>query len=198
MAQHVRCHLLLGREALSRGDAPAAARLFETAWESPDGLGEAKHLLANHSDILFWLGEARAAAGQRSAARAAWTAAANFKGDFQDMSVRVFSEMTFFSAMACQRLGQQDKAKRLMTELLGYARNLEKQPAKLDYFATSLPSMLLFEDDIQARQTTAARFMQAQALLVLGQKSKARALCAEVLRVDPNHALAADFAALCR
>jgi hypothetical protein len=110
------------------------------------------------------------------------------------MSVRAFSEMTYFSALSWDRLGQKPKARRLLTALLAYARDLEKQPAKIDYFATSLPTMLLFDADIQATQTTTARFLQAQALLGLGRKKTARALLADVLHRDPNHALAADLA----
>jgi tetratricopeptide (TPR) repeat protein len=193
MGQHVRSHLLLGREALAHHDFPCALNHFEQALASPENLGEAKHLLANQSDILFWLGEARAAAGDRTGARAAWTAAASTKGDFQDMSVRAFSEMTYFSALAWERLGKMEKATRLLNDLLDYARSLEKQTAKIDYFATSLPTMLLFNADIQAAQVTTARFLQAQALLGLGQKAKARTLLRDVLRRDPNHALAADL-----
>lgn len=193
MGQHVRSHLLLGRAALAEGDADAAIECFEHALASPDNLGEAKHLLANQSDIRYWLGEALATAGDRVGARAAWTAAATFKGDFQDMSVRVFSEMTYFSALAWQRLGQKAKATRLLRDLLAYARNLEKQTARIDYFATSLPTMLLFESDLQAVQTTTAHFIQAQALLGLGQRAKARKLLVNVLERDPNHALAADL-----
>jgi tetratricopeptide (TPR) repeat protein len=194
IGQHVRCELLLGREALARRDFSRALRHFEHALASPENLGEAKHLLANQSDILFWLGEAHAAAGDRAGARAAWTSAAMFKGDFQDMSVRAFSEMTYFSALAWERLGKKAKSTSLLKDLLAYACGLEKQTAKIDYFATSLPTMLLFDADIQACLVTAARFLQAQALLGLGQKAKARALLADVLLRDPNHALAADFA----
>ena len=68
-----------------------------------------------------------------------------------------------------------------------------KSPAKIDYFATSLPTMLLFDDDLQFRQETTALFLQAQAQLGLGGKTEARALLQTVLRRDPNHALTADF-----
>ena len=109
------------------------------------------------------------------------------------MSVRAYSEMTYFSALAWKRLGQKTKSARFLRDLLAYARDLEKQPARIDYFATSLPTMLLFDDDLQARQTTTARFLEAQALLGLGQRKRARALLADVLRRDPTHALAADL-----
>jgi predicted Zn-dependent protease len=92
-----------------------------------------------------------------------------------------------------ERLGQKSKAKKLLQELLDYALRLEKTEAKIAYFATSLPAMLLFEDDIQFRQATTALFLQAQARLGLGQKSKAKKLLESVLSRDPNHALAADL-----
>jgi hypothetical protein len=80
----------------------------------------------------------------------------------------------------------------MLKELLAYATRLQKTPAKIDYFATSLPTMLLFEEDLQVRQETSALFLQAQAHLGLGNESKARSVLQTVLRRDPNHALAAD------
>jgi tetratricopeptide (TPR) repeat protein len=193
MAQHVRSRLALGRRALNSGDAVGALEQFEAAASSPHNLGEAKHLLANQSDIHYWLGRALAELGRKKEARQQWLAAAAFKGDFQEMSVRAFSEMTYYSALALKELGKAAKAKKLLGDLLDYARKLEKSKAKIDYFATSLPTMLLFDDDIQFRRETTALFLQAQARLGLGQKAKARSLLRTVLKRDPNHALAADL-----
>ncbi len=195
LGQHVRAHLLRGRELLDAGDAASAVAIFIAALAAPENLGEAKHLLANQSDIHFWLGEALAAAGDASRAREHWTAAATFAGDFQDMSVRSFSEMTYYSALAWRRLGQNARAKKMLRDLLAYARQLAKTPAKIDYFATSLPTMLLFDDDLQARQATTAMFLEAQARLGLGQKAAARRLLRTVLRRDPSHARARDLIA---
>ena len=113
----------------------------------------------------------------------------------QEMSVRSFSEMTYYSALAWERLGQKTTAKKLLTDLLTYAQKLQQSPAKIDYFATSLPTMLLFEDDLQFRQETTALFLQAQAHLGLGRTSQAKSLLRLVLKRDPNHALAADLIA---
>ena len=193
LGQHVRTHLALGWRALRRRKAPAAVAHFRAALTAPPDLGEAKHLLANQSDIHDALGCALAAAGDRAAARAEWTAAAEATGDFQAMAVRVFSEMTYFSARALQRLGRKQEARRLLRALLADARKLAKTPATIDYFATSLPTMLLFDDDLPARQRTTALFLEAQARLGLGQASAARRLLRRVLQRDPNHALAADL-----
>lgn len=195
LGQHARTHLLLGRAVLAAGKAAEAAKFFSVAPVAPKSLGEARHLLANQSDLHFWLGEALAAAGNRAAAREQWTRAATFRGDFQEMSVRAFSEMTYYSALAWQRLGQKTKAAKLLRDLLAYAQQLAKAPAKIDYFATSLPAMLLFTDDLAARQRTMAMFLEAQARLGLGQRAPARRLLQQVLRRDPNHAAARDLLA---
>jgi len=193
LGQHVRTHLLFGRMALQHGDATRARGFFTAALNSPRNLGESRHLLANQSDIHFWLGEAAAALGDRLMAKKHWGDSANFRGDFQEMSVRVFSEMTYYSALSLQRLGRKAAAAKLLRQLLSYAKRLARTPTKIDYFATSLPAMLVFEDDLQKRHRITATFLQAQALLGLGRTAETKTLLAKVLRLDPNHDLAADL-----
>jgi len=211
LGQWVRSHLALGRFALSAGEARSPRRVvtdrneigtlaltravehFSSALTAPKNLGESKHLLANQSDIHYWLGCALAASGDVKQARQHWRAAATFKGDFQEMSARAFSEITYYSALAWEKLGRSAKAKQLYRDLLANAQRLQKSTAKIDYFATSLPTMLLFDEDIQFRQETTALFIQAQARLGLGQTRLAMKLLAQVLRRDPSHALAADL-----
>ena len=109
------------------------------------------------------------------------------------MSVRAFSEMTYYSALSARELGQVARARKLLRDLLNYAQRLQTAEAVVDYFATSLPTMLLFNDDLQYRQETTALFLQAQARLGLGQTTRARILLKKILQRDPSHALAADL-----
>ncbi len=200
LGQHVRTHLALGRRALAnanngerKAEWDSAIAHFKMALASPSNLGEAKHLLANQSDIHFWLGVAVELLGQKKSAQHHWRTATMFRGDFQEMAVRAFSEMTFYSALSLEKLNQRARAKKLFRELLAYALQLQKKKATIEYFATSLPTMLLFDDDLQFRQETTALFLQAQAWFGLGSKARAKRLLLKVLRRDPNHALAADF-----
>lgn len=193
LGQHTRAHVGLGREALARSDTVLACAHFEQAMQPPDNLGEAKHLLANQSDAHYWLGMALAQAGDARRAREHWTAAAKYQGDFQEMQVHTFSELTYYSALGWQRLGRREKATKLLTGLLEYARKLSRTEAKIDYFATSLPTMLLFDDDLQFRQETTALLLEAQALIGLGRRRRGLALVRAVLRRDKNHARAADL-----
>lgn len=193
LGQHVRTEMALGHAALARQDFTGALAHFQHAFTVPPNLGEARHLLANQSDLHYWTGVAGAALGEQSLARKHWQAAANFKGDFQEMSVRAFSELTFYSALSLQKLGQKTRARKLLRSLLDYGRLLERTGAKIDYFATSLPTMLLFADDLTFRQQTSALFLQAQAWQGLGQPKKAHALLKQILRRDPNHVLALEW-----
>jgi len=193
LAQHVRAHLALGRRALVAGDIGAARSWFEAAQSCPENLGEARHLLANPSDIFYWLGAAADAAGEFTAAREWWQKAAQRRDDFQQMSVKPFSEMTYYNALALTRLGRKAEADDLLGQLLRYAQDLASQPVKIDYFATSLPAMLLFDDDLQKRNAATASFLEAQAKLAIGEIAEARELLRKVLRLDGNHALAADL-----
>lgn len=193
LGQYVRTHLLRGRSALGRGRPADAIQAFEAALHPTSNLGEARHLLANASDIYYWLGVAHAAAGDPAAGRSWWRRAADSRGDFQDMSVRSYSEMTYFAARSLEKLGRRTAARSLFREVLAHARRLRASRAKIDYFATSLPTMLLFHDDIQMRQDTAALFMQAQSEFGLGRPAAAKTHVQEVLRRDPSHAAAADL-----
>ncbi|SEU34578.1 DUF5107 domain-containing protein [Stigmatella erecta] len=193
LGQHLRTHLLLGRAALAAGRVEEARKLFEVAGSAPAHLGEARHLLANPSELGFWMGEALAASGDPAGARRAWQAAASFRGDFQQMAVQPFSEMTYWSALASARLGKKAESKRLLKGLLEHAQALAWKPAVIDYFATSLPAMLLFDEELAFQQETAALFLEAQARSGLGQNARARRILTEVLRREPGHALAQDL-----
>lgn len=193
LGQHVRSYLALGRRSLANGDALEAIRLFETALVSPENLGEAKHLLTNQSNLYYWLGAAYRSMEQEPMARQWWREAAEGTGDFQDMTVKAYSEMTFYNAMALRRLGNDDEAERLFSAVMIYAEQLSHSKPRLDYFATSLPAMLLFNDDLERRNSITATFLQAQASFGLGREKRASELLEEVLALDPNHGWAAEF-----
>ena len=68
-----------------RGEADAAVVALRAALEPPANLGEARHPLANCSDLLLALGDALDLAGRQDEARRPATAAASSAGDFTTM-----------------------------------------------------------------------------------------------------------------
>jgi tetratricopeptide (TPR) repeat protein len=193
LGQYVRARLLLGRNSLDEADYEEARNHFLAALQPPQNLSEAKHPLANHSDIYFWLGESFHRSGDGENAGAWWLQAARQKGDFQEMAVHDVSDMTFWSGLALERLGRKDEADALFTRIYDYSIELERKLPKIDYFATSLPAMLLFNEDLGGRNRIDALFLRAQALAGLNRTAESQSLLQELLNVDRNHAGATDL-----
>ncbi len=193
LSQFVRAHILLGQRALRERRAKDALRSFQQAWNPPQSLNEARHLLMNLSMIDYWLGIAYQANGLHTEATCHFERAASQRGDFQQMQVQPISEMTCWSALALQKLGRAQEAQILFHEIDNYAIALASQTPKIDYFATSLPAMLLFEEDLAQRQRVAALFLKAQALFGLGNTEDACTHLEQVLELDRNHAGAIDL-----
>lgn len=193
LGEYLRACMQIGSALLDAGEAKAAFDAFARATTVPESLGEAKHLLANQSDLFYWLGEAAARLDRNEEAEVWWRRAAEQKGDFQEMSVRSISDKSFWSALAHRRLGALEQAESLLREIEVYGRQLGETEARIDYFATSLPTMLIFEDDLQQRRKVESFFLQAQAAFGLGSYDEAQRLLREVLTFDKNHAAAADL-----
>jgi tetratricopeptide (TPR) repeat protein len=193
LSQYVRANLLLGQKMLTKGDASAAISNFEAAWNPPESISEAKHLLMNLTMIDYWLGVGFAANGQSERAASHWERATRQRGDFQQMQIHSISDNTYWSARALGSLGRKDEAKELFQEIYDYSLDLERQIPKIEYFATSLPAMLLFEEDLLRRQEISAKFLRAQSLFGLGRAAEGSELLSAVLSLDANHAGAADF-----
>jgi tetratricopeptide (TPR) repeat protein len=193
LSQYVRANLLLGQRALDARNNPKALRFFRDAWNPPRSLNEAKHLLMNLSMVDYWLGVAYAENGEQQRACQHWEHAARDQGDFQQMQVQSVSDMTYWSAMALRRLSREQEALDIFRTIYDYSLALEQQTPKIDYFATSLPAMLLFEEDLRARQSITARFLRSQAWLGFGEQQKALDLLHEVQGLDRSHTGAIDL-----
>jgi tetratricopeptide (TPR) repeat protein len=191
LGQYMRAHLLLAVECLERKEPLVALDHLFQGFDPPTSLAESRHVLANGSEYAYWLGVAMEQAGD-PAAIAQWENAASARGDFQQMEVKQISEATYWSGVALQRLGREDEARDLFAKVLKYADDLESRQAVIDFFATSLPTMLLFEEDIDIRQKLSAAFLRAQAKIGLGEEDGISSL-RSVLARDPNHIGAIDM-----
>jgi len=186
-------HLVLARDALGRGDASTAVALAEEALDPPANLGEGRHILANCANLWLMLGDARTAAGDQTGAQTAWRQAATAHGDFQEMATTRYSEMTYYAVLALRRLGDETAADALAHALGNYAGELRRSHATIDYFATSLPTMLLFEDDLDARQAVRATLIEAQLAALQADPEPARERLNEVLSHEPANAHALEL-----
>lgn len=152
LRQYTTAHLLLGQKALTAGNASTALDHFQLALQPPPNLGEAYHLLQAKADVNYWTGKALHALGRKAEAVACFQASASESGDFQAMAVTEHSELSYFRGLSLFELGRDAEALALFKELAAFARRKLASQAKIDYFATSLPLLLVFEDDLDQLQ----------------------------------------------
>jgi len=176
--QYVMAHFLLGRENLNASKPTVALAHFEAARHYPHNLGEGKHLLTRETHLDYYAGIALAELGHGDEAVAAWRSAANTSGE------DVFA---YYRSCAVRKLGRESEALAGFRKLAEAAERQLKTEVKIDYFATSLPNFLLFEDDLQKRNRVECLFLSGLAHLGLQRTAKALADLGEVLRLDRNH-----------
>lgn len=181
------CCIQLGRQALENNDFTGATQWFSKVMETPSNLGEKYHLLQARADIYFWLGMAAKAAGDEQLAQEWFLRCAGESGDFRDMAVTAHSEMTWYRAESLRELGREEEAMALFEELLQHAIRVAEKEANIDYFATSLPRLLVFEEDIQEMQQAESHILAAYAMRgkrELEKAAKALEAAAKINRSD--------------
>jgi tetratricopeptide (TPR) repeat protein len=186
-AQYVYAHRALGRVALAAGKAGDALKHFDAARSYPWNLGEGKHLLTLERDLDYLSGLAAEHLGDMERAQLWWSAAA--------APLPGLGAHSYFQALALQALGNREAAREVLSSLAEFAkRQMEVEP-KIDYFATSLPNLLLFDDDLGKRNRIDSLVLSALACHGLGDVETATGQLQQVLADDPNHLSAADMLA---
>jgi tetratricopeptide (TPR) repeat protein len=183
--QYVHAHRALGIAALCAGKPLDALEQFEAARHYPMNLGEGKHLLTRERDLDYFSGLAAEELGDANLAQLHWKAAA---APLAKLGVH-----SYFQALSLQALGNRAAAREVALKLEAFAtKQMEAEP-KTDYFATSLPNMLLFDDDLEKRNRVESLLLIAMASHGLGEAEKATRLLQRVLDADPNHLFASDM-----
>jgi tetratricopeptide (TPR) repeat protein len=149
-----------------------AIALLEQAQIYPSSLGEGKLHGAQENDIFYWLACAYEGLGnkekasnylQKATQGLAEPTAAMFYNDQQPDKI-------FYQGLAWNALGEKEKAKLIFSKLVDYGKAHLKDEVKIDYFAVSLPDLLIFEDDLNVRNQTHCYYMMGLGYLGLNMK----------------------------
>ena len=101
------------------------------------------------------------------------------------MAVTSYSAFTYYRGLSLRALGRDAEADKLFLSLRLHGQELQQLPGTIDYFATSLPNMLVFEEDLTQRNRLEGKFLEGLAWLELGDPATAKTLFTEVLDLDP-------------
>ena len=130
---------------------------------------------------------AQKALGRLSIANELFKLSTEEEGDFIDMAVSAYSELSYYSALSFEELGKKEEAIQLWKDIKDYALKKLQEAVKIDYFATSLPQLLVFEDDLQKRNEWDSKYLLALAELGMKNKAKAFELFKEVFASNSMH-----------
>ncbi|GGM17460.1 DUF5107 domain-containing protein [Promicromonospora citrea] len=168
-----RAHARSALDALAEGRAGDAVGHVRAALAPPPTLGEARHPLASTAHLHLLLGDALAAGGAPDAAADAWRTAADQRGDFVEMSTQEHGEQTFWTVLALRRLGRTAEASALTAALRDHRDAYAAAVPRVDYFATSLPDLLLFDQDPLRVRDRRVLVLDAQLALLAGDPASA-------------------------
>jgi tetratricopeptide (TPR) repeat protein len=183
--QYVQIHLSLGRAALRAGKAGDALGHFDTARSYPENLGEGKHLLTLERDLDYFSGLAAEQLGDMKLSHSYWLAAS--------APLTALGIHSYFRALSLLALGNHDEGRAILSRLAEFAaRQMEADP-KIDYFATSLPDLLLFDDDLRERNRIESLLLSGLASHGMGDVQSAVSQLEQVVAADPNHIFAAGM-----
>ena len=166
----------------------AVAKL-EQAQFYPHNLGEGKLPGAQENDVFYWLGCAYNALGQPENAFKYWQlatvglsepSAAMFYNDQQPDKI-------FYQGLAWQHLGHEKQAKQIFENLVSYGKLHQNDDVRIDYFAVSLPDLLIFEDDLNLRNYTHCQYIAGLGYLGLQDFTAAQNAFKLVLQDDAMH-----------
>ncbi len=147
---------------LDRAAGRPVAEFVRSGIVPPESLGEGRHPADPLAERLVLLGDALVDDGDVDSATDAWRAAAAGTGPLAaDVPV---SEATYWIGVAHCRLGEHDDAAAVWDSLDARAAEIEATAGTVDYFATSLPELLLFDSGTAAdRRVEVERLRQLAA-----------------------------------
>ena len=95
----------------------------------------------------------------------------------------------FYQGLAWKKLHEYERAERLFIRLIQHGEGHLNDDIKLDYFAVSLPDMLVFDTDLNERNRIHCYYLMALGNLGLGNghTNQAIAYFNTVLGMDINH-----------
>ncbi|MDE6324780.1 MAG: tetratricopeptide repeat protein, partial [Duncaniella sp.] len=188
-AQYQFARVEMAKVAIAEGRYADAVNLLEECLEYPHHLGEGKLHGAQENDFYYFLGQACDALGQGEKARECYRQATI--GPTEPAAALYYNDAKpdkiFYAGLAYRALGEEDKARGLFNRLLDYGKQHLHDVVVMDYFAVSLPDLLIWEDDLQMRNEIHCKYMMALGYAGLGDMAHSRRYLDEVAALDINH-----------
>lgn len=187
--QHILINVELAKQALQNDDPKKAEAFLMAAQHYPENIGEGKLYGAQENDVFYWLGNVYEKLGDKEKANEYWQkastglsepAAAIFYNDQQPDKI-------FYQGLALLKSGKEKEAQQRFENLINYGKEHLNDEVEMDFFAVSLPDLMIFDDDLSLRNKIHCLYLLALGNLGLGKTKEAKKYFDEVLQMDKAH-----------
>ncbi len=175
--------------AITQGNLNEARHVLKSALTYPLNLGEGRLAGQSDNDIWYLLGWCGEHQGEQFQAQQDYQEA--IKGGSSLDAGRYYNDQPvdylFYQAMSFQKLGQVDKAEAMFKSFIDWANTHRHDEVKSDFFAVSLPDLVVLDSDAQSQHTQHCLFVSALGYLGLGEISKFKQNINELIEINPSH-----------
>ena len=188
-AQYQFARTEMAKVLIAKGRFEEAGKLLEECLVYPHSLGEGKLIGAQDNDFYYFLGCVHDRLGDAAKAKECWEKAT--LGPQEPAPAMYYNdskpEKIFYQGMALRKLGREQEALSRFNKLVSYGEKHIFDKVVMDYFAVSLPDLLIWEDSLDTKNQIHCKLMLALGHFGLGNMEKARKFLSEIKEEDPCH-----------
>jgi tetratricopeptide (TPR) repeat protein len=189
VGQYLLCHIEGAKACLLSGDFKKALDLLVEASVYPPNLGEGKLYGAQENDLHYL--QALAYRGLRMAEAAGEKFRDSTVGISEPVQAIFYNDAQpdkiFYQGLAWRALGEEDKAVSIFNRLIAFGESHMDDKIRIDYFAVSLPDLLVFEADLDVRNRVHCHYLKGLGSMGLGGGREAEKEFSAALELDINH-----------
>ncbi len=195
VGQWLLCHMELAKAAIQAGEWEKALSLLTATETWPENLGEGKLYGTQENDRHYLLGCVYEGLGQTAKALEKFQTAT--VGISQPVQAIYYNDpqpdKIVYQALAWNKLGEPEKGRRIFESFIAFGELHRNDTITIDYFAVSLPDMLVFDQDIDLRNRIHCLYLIGLGHMGLGDAVTATRYFREVKQLDNNHQGAAVY-----
>lgn len=189
VAQYVAALVEMAKEKMRKGAWEEAENLLQKALVYPENLGEGKLEGSKDNNVYYYLGLTKEALGDSESAKEYFRRAS--VGPEEVAGMMYYNDqpadMILYQGLAQYKLEQKGAGNRKMYKLIDFGERHLQDEIKIDYFAVSLPDLMIYEEDFTQKNKAHCNYVMGLGSLGLGKKEEAAAFFRETLKVDPFH-----------
>jgi tetratricopeptide (TPR) repeat protein len=179
----------LAKKLMAQDNYDRAIELLTQCLTFPHNLGEGKLFGAQDNDFYYLLGVAYQQKGDSDKAKECWQKGT--EGPTEPAPALYYNDAKpdkiYYAAKCYIKLGQTDKARGLFYKLINFGKNHIFDEVRMDYFAVSLPDLLVWDDSLQVKNTIHCKYMLALGYMGLGNVDNGKRYLDEASQLDCNH-----------